>query len=536
MAGLAAAFGSGSMTNSFRELEDADCILVFGSNTTVAHPVASRHLLRAREKGKRLVVIDPRRTHIDEQADMHLPIKPGTDVALVNSLLHVIYKNGWQNQEFIDQRTENSRELLQAIENYPPEKAAKICEIPAEDIEKIAKWYSSVEKGSIVYVLGITQHSHGVDNVKSLANLAMFCGHIGRPSTGVNPFRGQNNVQGACDMGVLPNVLTGYQKVFDENVREKFERAWDAKLSDQPGLTQVEQIEALIDGRMKGLVVFGANPLMSYPDVDRVRKAYEAAEFVLSIDIFPTPSTDMSDVVLPGASFAETDGTFTSSERRVQRLHKAIEPLGGKTNWQIIQELAQRLGSSMHYEAAEAIFKEIAELTPYYQGMSYPRIEARGLCWPCPDSNHPGTQYLHKDKFTHGKGIFHPVEYKGAAEVPDEEYPFWLITGTIYNHYLTGSMTGRCISLNKEGSEAIVEINPNDAEKLGVSNEDILRAKTRRGNIEVRAVITDKLTPGSVFIPLHFIDQPANRLTSAALDPVSKTPEYKACAVKLEAV
>lgn len=524
------------MTNSFRELEDADCILAFGSNTTVAHPVASGHLFRAKEKGGRLVVIDPRKTQIAHQADLYLPIKPGSDVALINGILHVIHQNGWHDEAFIEERTENLEELLEIIGRYPPQRAAAICEVPQEAIEQAAEWYARADKGSIVYVLGITQHSHGVDNVKSLANLAMFCGQIGRPSTGVNPFRGQNNVQGACDMGVLPNVLPGYQKVTDPQVVDTFERGWDVRLSNKPGMTQLEQIEALLDGRLKGLVVFGANPLVSYPDVQTVHKASEAAEFILSIDIFPTPSTELSDVVLPGASFAETDGTFTGSERRVQRLRRAIPPLGGKTNWEILQELTQRFERPLHYRSAEEIFDEMASLTPYYQGMSYPRLDPEGLCWPCPDPQHPGTQYLHKDRFVRGKGRFHGIEYRGAAEVPDEAFPFWLITGTMFNHYLTGTMTRRCPRLNTENAEAIVEMSPKDAEKLGIAQGDKIRASTRRGEITVKAILTDDMRPGCVFIPLHFLEQPANRLTNPALDPESKTPEYKACAVKLETV
>jgi formate dehydrogenase major subunit len=539
VAGLAAAFGSGAMTNSFAELEKARCILVIGSNTTVAHPVASMRLMRARSNGAKLIVADPRQTQIAQLAHLHVQHNLGTDVALINGMMHVIYKNGWHNQAFIEERTEKIEDLLQVIEDYPPGKVAEITGVPVETIKQMAEWYAKSEASAICYVLGITQHCCGTDNVKSLANLAMLCGHIGRPSTGVNPIRGQNNVQGACDMAALPNVLPGYQYITVPEHLEKFSKAWGVQLSPTPGLTLVEQIEAIHAGKIKGLVVFGANPTVSYPDITRVEDALKKLECLVVQDIFPTATTDLAHVVLPGASFAETDGTFSNSERRVQRVRKAIEPIPGKENWETIQELSGRMGYPMKYNSAEEIFDEMASLTPAFGGMTYERLAEKGLCWPCPTPEHPGTQYLHKDRFSRGLGLFHAVPYRAPAEAPDQEFPFWLTTGTIFTQYLTGTMTRRCSSLHYENPEVFVEINPKDANRLHIAEGEEIEAQTRRGAIMVKALLTERVKPGVVFIPLHYVENAANRLTNstqAALDPATKTPEYKVCAVSLKKV
>jgi formate dehydrogenase major subunit len=521
------------MTNSFAELEHADCVLVIGSNTTVAHPIAAKRLMRVRGNGGRLIVADPRRTQIAQLADLHVQHHLGTDVALINGLMHVIYQNGWHNQAFIEARTENFPALLEMIEQFPPARVAQITGVTEAELLKMAEWYAKSASSAICYVLGITQHTTGTDNVKSLANLAMLCGHIGRRSTGVNPIRGQNNVQGACDMAALPNVLPGYQYVtVPENVA-KFEQAWKVKLSATPGLTMVEQIEAIREGKLKGLVVFGANPVVSYPDANRVESALKAAEFFLVMDIFPTPSTALAHVVLPAASFAETEGTFTNSKRRVQRVRKAIEPLPGKTNWEAIQELSTRMGYPMHYESAEEIFAEMASLKPSYGGMSYARLNEKGLCWPCPTPDHPGTPYLHKDKFARGLGNFQAIDYRPPAETPDSDYPFWLTTGTIFSQYLTGTMSRRCPSLHRENPEVFIEIHPQDARRLHIDQGEKIKTSTRRGSITAKAWVTERVRPGVVFIPMHFMENAANRLTSAALDPVTMTPEYKVCAVNL---
>jgi formate dehydrogenase major subunit len=533
VAGLAAAFGSGAMTNSFVELESANCILAIGTNTTVAHPIGSMRLMRARANGANLIVADPRRTQIASLAHLHIQHRLGTDVALINGIMHIIYKNGWHNQAFIEERTENFPALVEMIEKFPPERTSEITGVPVAHLQQAAVWYAKSEASAICYVLGITQHTTGTDNVKSLANLAMLCGHIGRPSTGVNPIRGQNNVQGACDMGALPNVLPGYQYVTVPDNVAKFEKAWKVKLSSTPGITMYEQIEALLEGKIKGLVVFGANPVTSYPDANRVEAAMKAAEFLLVMDIFPTTTSEHAHLVLPAASFAESDGTYSNSERRVQRVRPAIDPIPGKTNWETIQELSTRMGYPMKYSSGEEIFNEMASLTPAFGGMSFPRLNEKGLSWPCPTPDHPGTQYLHKGKFSRGLGMFHGIDFRPPAEKPDDEYPFWLTTGSLFTHYLTGTMTRRCPTLHHENPVVEVEINPEDAKRLDVKAGDQVKASTRRGSIMVRALVTRRVRPGVVFIPLHFAENAANRLTNAALDPLTKTPEYKVCAVNL---
>jgi len=534
VAGLAAAFGSGAMTNSFREIEDANCLFVIGSNTTVAHPIGSMRMMRALQKGAKLIVVDPRKTQIASLAHLHVRHNLGTDVALINGMMHVICKNGWHNQAFIEERTENFEALAAMIEQYPPERVAAITGVPVETLTTMAEWYAKAEASAIFYVLGITQHTCGTDNVKTLANLAMLCGHIGRPSTGVNPIRGQNNVQGACDMGALPTVFPGYQYISVPDNVKKFEAAWKVKLSSTPGLTMIEQIDGIREGKVKALVVFGANPVVSYPDANRVQQALEEVEFLLVMDIFPTSTTELAHVLLPAASFAETEGTFSNSERRVQRVRQTIPPMQGKTNWEIIQELSTRLDYPMNFRSGEEIFDEVASLAPSYSGMSFPRLEKQGLCWPCPTPDHPGTPYLHKDKFARGKGLFSAIEFKPPAESPDADYPFWLTTGTIFTQYLTGTMSRRCPTLDHENPEVFVEINPADAAQLHLQSGDTVRASTRRGSIKAKAWITPRVNPGVVFIPMHYLENAANRITNCALDPVTKTPEYKVCSVHLE--
>ena len=524
------------MTNSFKELEDADCIFIIGSNTTVGHPLVATRIYRAKAKGAKIIVADPRETQIARFADVYVRQRLGSDVALINSMMNVIFKKRWHKTKFIKERTENFEAFKEVIKQFPPERGEEITGVPADDIERMAQYYAKAKAGSIVYCMGITQHTTGVDNVKSLANLAMLCGHIGRPSTGVNPLRGQNNVQGACDMGGLPNVYPGYQAVTIPEIQQKFEKAWNVELPSSVGLTIVDMMESILHGKIKGLVIMGENPMVSDPDINHVRHALEAAEFVMVMDIFPTPTTELAHVVLPAASFAEKEGTFSNSERRVQRVRKAIEPVGeARPDWQIIQDLSNRIGYAMNYGSAEDIFKEITQLTPSYAGMSYPRLEGEGLCWPCPTPDHPGTAYLHKDRFARGPGFFSPIDYRPPAEEPDEEYPFWLTTGRAYVHYHTGTMTRRSPHLHQEMPESIMEIHPEDAERMQIQDGDIVQISSRRGSIKSRVQVTDRIGKGVVFMPFHFAESAANVLTNAALDPIAKIPEYKVCAVKLEA-
>ena len=395
------------MTNSMEEIADADCIFVIGSNTTSSHPLVASRIFRAKKKGAILIVADPRKIHLAQIANIHVRQNLGTDVALLNGIMHVILDRGLHNSTFVEERTEGFEELKKVVADYPPEKVQEITGVDAKDIIRIAEYYAKAERGSIVYCMGITQHTTGVDNVKSLANLAMLAGQIGRESTGVNPLRGQNNVQGACDMGALPNVYPGYQQVTLLDNQQKFESAWGAKLSGEVGLTVPAMLTGLSDGSVKAMYVMGENPMQSDPDTHHVEKALKKAELLIVQDIFLTPTAELAHVVLPGASYAEKDGTFSNTERRVMRVRKAIEPVGdSRADWEIIQEVSNRFGYPMNYESPEAIMQEIASLTPSYGGISYDRLEGDGLQWPCPDRNHPGTKFLHKDVFARGKGTF----------------------------------------------------------------------------------------------------------------------------------
>ena len=523
------------MTNSIAEIEDADCIFVTGSNTTSSHPLVATRIFRALEKGAKLVVADPRRIQLALKADVYARQNLGTDVALLNGMMHVILKNNWHDQQFVEERCEGFEEFKAVIDNYPPEKVAEITGVSADDIAKIAEYYAKAEAASIVYCMGITQHTTGVDNVKSLANLAMLTGNMGKEATGVNPLRGQNNVQGACDMGGLPNVYSGYQAVNVIDNQTKFEDAWNAKLSDQIGLTIPFMLSGLADGSLKALYTVGENPMVSDPDIAHVEKALNNAELLVVQDIFLTPTAELAHVVLPGTSFAEKDGTFSNTERRVQLVRKAIEPVGeSKTDWEIIQEISNRFGYPMNYGSAEEIMQEISSLTPSYGGITYERLQGDGLTWPCPDKDHPGTKFLHKDKFARGLGLFHAIEYQPPAEVVDEEYPFWLSTGRVYVHYHTGTMTRVSPTLHAEMPEGTLEMHPQDANELGVREGEAVKVASRRGEITAKVTVTDRVGVGVVFMPFHFAETCANILTNPAHDPIAKIPEYKVCAVRVE--
>jgi len=535
--GLAGTFGSGAMTNSISCFEKADCFLVTGSNTTEQHPLIGSRIIRSVvERGARLIVVDNRRIRLAEFADLHVGCKNGTDVAFLNGAMNVIISEGLQDKEFIASRTENFEELKKVVANYPPERAAKLCGITPEEIIQVARMFAKADKAMIVYSMGITQHTHGVDNVKSCANLAMLTGNLGRPGTGVNPLRGQNNVQGACDVGALANVFTGYQKVTDALMREKFEKAWGVQgLPGEEGLTVTTAINAAADGKLKGLFVLGENPMMSDPDQNHVRHALENLEFLVVVDIFPTDTTDFADVILPAACYAEKDGTFTSTERRVQRVRKAAQPVGNsRADWEIISEIARRAGyNGMQYNSPKEIMDEIASVTPIYGGISLDRIDQVGLQWPCPAPDHPGTPVLHKDRFSRGLGLFSPAEYTPSAELPDDEYPFILSTGRNYFHFHTGTMTRRSQILDREEPGPYVEINDEDAKALGIRDKEMVFVATRRGELKAKARVTDKIREGVIFMTFHFKEGPANLLTNNALDPVAKIPEYKVCAAKV---
>ena len=523
------------MTNSIEDFEGADCILIIGSNTTVAHPLIATRMFRAKKNGAKIIVADPRKVHISEIADLRINHQMGTDVALLNGMMNVILENGWQDQTYIDEQTEEFEKFRNVVESFTPEMASEICGVPAEDIREMAELFATAENASIAYCMGITQHTTGVDNVKTIANLAMLTGNLGKKFSGVNPLRGQNNVQGACDMGGLPNVYTAYQPVTSPAVAEKYEKAWDVEgLSQTVGLTIPAMLEGLDDQSVKALYIMGENPVVSDPDVTHVKKALAKAEILIVQDIFLTATAEMADVVLPGVSFAEKDGTFSNSERRVARVRKAVEPLGeARQDWQIIQDISSRFGYPMNYSGPEEIFAEMALLTPSYAGISYERLEGDGIQWPCPTADHPGTPFLHKGKIARGKGLFHGIDFTPPAEIVDDEYPFWFSTGRVFAHYHTGTMTRNSPTLDAEIKEGFIEINTEDAVKLELKQGDWVTVSSRRGSVDTKAMVTKRIDQGSVFMPFHFIESCANILTNPAHDPICKIPELKVCAVNI---
>jgi predicted molibdopterin-dependent oxidoreductase YjgC len=461
--------------------------------------------------------------------------KPGTDVALINAMMNVIISEKLLDSDFINDRTEGFSELVNAVKDFTPEMAEEITTVPAEKIRQAARIYAGASSASIIYSMGITQHTTGTDNVLSLANLSMLTGNVGKESTGVNPLRGQNNVQGACDLGALPNVYPGYQSVEDPKIRAKFENAWSKKLSPNKGLTVVEFFHAVETGDIKAIYIMGENPALSDPNLNRTRKALETVDFLVVQDIFLSETAQYADVVLPSFCFAEKDGTFTNTERRVQRVRAAVPPPGqSRSDWETICDVSTKLGYPMSYDSAGQIMDEIASVTPIYGGISFDRIDSVGLQWPCTDKDHPGTKYLHKGKFTRGRGKFHPVEFKAPAEDPSDEYPFVLSTGRQLYQFHTGTMTRKSAAINQVSPTGYVEIHIEDAGKLGIADGDRVEVVTRRGKVSTLAKVTRNIERGWLFMPFHFCEGPANMLTIDALDPLAKIPEYKVCAATIQ--
>ena len=532
------AFGSGAMTNSIAEIRNADCILVIGSNTTENHPVIALEVKAAvRQKKAKLIVADPRRIELVDFATLWLQQRPGTDVALINGILNAIVSNGWLNQAFIEERTEGFEAFAESIRDDTPEAVEKITGVPARDIVEAARLYARSPNSSILYAMGITQHATGTNNVLALANLAMATGQVGKPFSGVNPLRGQNNVQGSCDMGGLPNFYTGYQRVDDGAVRQKFEMAWGVPLSPRPGVTLMEMMEGVAQGRIKALFILGENPRLSDPDAGKVIEELKHLDLLVVQDIFLSETAEMAHVVLPGVSFAEKDGTYTNTERRVQRIRKAIDPIGdSRPDWRILCDLSTRLGYPMTYASSEEIMDEIISLTPSYGGMRYDRLEGLGLQWPCPSSEHPGTPILHKGRFSRGMGKFHITPYAPAPELPDREYPFILTTGRVLSHYHT-MISRKSRGLSEIYPEGVVEVNPDDANRLGIRPDNgLVEVASRRGRIRAKAKISENLPPGVAFMTFHFKEAAANLLTMDTLDPVAKIPGFKVCAVNIRKV
>lgn len=533
MAGLAKIFGSGAMTNSIWEIEGMEVLFIIGSNTKETHPVIANRMIKARRKGAKIIIADPRKIPMVKFADIHLQIRPGSDIALISSMANVILSEGLQNKEFIQEKTEGFEQWKASIETFTPDYAEKITGVPKEDIIRAARMYGSSRKAGVFYTMGITQHACGTDNVTALANLVSLTGNIGREFTGINPLRGQNNVQGASDAACLPNVYPGYQNVVDPDIRNKFEKAWGGPLSPKAGLTSTVMMNEASAGRLKALYIMGENPIITDPNMHHTVKALERLEFLVVQDIFLTDTAKLAEVVLPAACSFEKNGTFTNTERRVQRIRKAVNPPGeAKEDLLIIAAISKRLGLDMEH-SAEKIFEEYSQLWPAMAGISYARIQKHGLCWPCPAADHPGTPYLYKDGFPKGKVPFIPVSYQPPAEVCDTEYPFVLTTGRNLFQYHSGSMTRRVEPIETHAGEPYVEINPFDSKNLGISSGDMIKVRSRRGEIAIKARITPRVSEGTVFIPMHYREAAANLLTNDALDPQVKIPELKVCAVTI---
>jgi formate dehydrogenase alpha subunit len=523
------------MTNSFADYLNTDLFFVIGSNPTEAHPMAGAKIMSSLLNGTKLIVADPRRIELAEKADIWLQHRPGTDIPLLNGLMHIILKEGLHDQKFIEERTEGFEDLKATVEKYTPARVSEMTGVPEKLLYDAARLYATTAKAMLCYTLGITEHICGVDNVMSVANLAMLTGHLGKEGCGVNPQRGQNNVQGACDMGALPGDYPGYQKVVNPEAQAKFEKAWGVKLSAKPGLTIPDMMDAAVEGKVKAMYVLGEDPVMTDPDANHIKKAFNKMDFVVVQELFMSETAKLADVILPGASFAEKDGTFSSSERRVQRVRKAIEPIGdSRPDWWIICEIAKRMGYPMEYAHPEQIFNEMAALTPSYGGINYERIEHTGLQWPCPTLDHPGTPVLHTKSFARGKGLFKAIEHTPPAEMPDEEYPYLLSTGRILYHY---NVTTRYSSaLDAHRPEEMAMIHPADAATLGVCTGDKVRVTSRRGSVVTKVDVTDKVLTGMIWMSFHYRETPTNELTVNAFDPVSKTGEYKVAAVQIEKI
>lgn len=525
------------MTNSISEIQDAACIFVIGSNTKDTHPIIGRQITRAVTRGAKLIVADPRRTVMRRMADIWMGHRPGTDVALLNAMARVIIEERLYDASFVEERCEGFEALKKSIMDPPLSMAETITGIPLEKIARAARTFAQSPPAAILYAMGITQHSHGTNNVKAIANLALLTGNIGKPSTGVNPLRGQNNVQGACDMGALPNVFPGYQKVDDKEARKKFEKAWGCKLSPTPGITLTEVFEAVHAGRVNALYIMGENPVVTEADTSSVEESIPKLDLLIVQDLFLTETARMADVVLPAASFAEKDGTFTNTERRVQRVRKAVEPLGqSRPDWKIICDIAKSMGAKgFDFESPEEIMEEIRNLTPSYGGITYERIETSGLQWPCPDLEHPGTPYFYAEKFTtpSGLGQFTPLEYAPPAEETSREYPLVLTTRRSIFHY-HGTLSQKVHGMNVLRGEEQVEINPVDAATLEIEDGETVKVVSRRGTVRAKAKISEVTHPGVVSMTFHYSETRTNMLTHGALDPIAKIPELKVCAVKIE--
>lgn len=527
------------MTNTIADItRESDAILLVGSNPEHAHPVIGMQVRQAVQRGAKLIVVDPRDIDLAKNADIHLKLKPGTNVALVNGMMNIIINEGLADEKFIAERTENFEELKEIVKDYTPEKVAEICGIDVDMLREAARVYATVDKAPIMYCLGVTEHHTGTEGVMSLSNLAMLVGKIGRPGCGVNPIRGQNNVQGACDMGASPNQFTGYQNIDKEGVLDKFEKAWNTNLNPKIGTKATDCFPKMLTGEIKGLFIFGEDPVRTDPNTHHVIKCLEALDFFVIDELFMTETAKLADVILPGISYAEKEGTFSNTERRVQRVRKAVTIEGeAKEDTWIFTEIMNRMGYPQPHLTAAEIMDEIASVTPSFAGISHARLDSeeiggRGIQWPCPSADHPGTPIMHVGKFARGLGYFRPAKYMESAELPDSEYPLLMMTGRILYHYNACAMTDKTAGINEIANSNFIEINTVDAGNLDIKDGELIEVSSRRGKITATAHVSGKTNAGQVWMPFHYVDG-ANWLTNDSLDGISSTPEYKVCAVKV---
>ena len=536
VAGLAKTLGSGAMTNPIYDItHDVDVILLVGSNPEEAHPVVGMQIRQAVKNGTRLIVVDPRSIGLTKYADIHLKLRPGTNVAFANGMMHVIIKEGLTDGNYIKENTEDYEKIAELVKDYTPEKVGEICHIEPAKIVEAARMYARADKAPIIYCLGVTEHSTGTEGVMSLSNLALLTGKLGRSGCGVNPLRGQNNVQGACDMGALPTDYPGYQKVDNDEVRAKFEKAWGVELNPKPGLKATDVFPAAIKGDIKGLYICGEDPLVTDPDTEHIKKALGSLDFFVIQELFMTKTAECADVILPGVSYAEKEGTFTNTERRVQRIRTAVKLEGdARLDTDIIIDLMNAMGYPQPHLTASQIMDEIASVTPSFAGISFERLDnGESLQWPCKDKQSTGTPIMHVGHPARGKALFYPAEYKAASELPDDDYPFFLTTGRILYQYNAAAMTSRSEGLVEIAGEGFIEINYKDADRLGIKNGERIYVESRRGKITATARVGRKVSQGETWMPFHFPDSPVNTLTNAALDDFARIPEYKVCAVNI---
>ena len=537
MAGLAATIGRGAMSNPLRDMEKPTAIFCIGTNMTECHPVAATRLKKAMRNGAKLIVADPRRIRLAEIADLYLPLRVGTDVALLSAMAHVIAREGLIDRAFMAARTEEGEEFLAHIEDLTPEWAEEITGVPAADIETAARWYGEAERGAIFYTLGVTEHICGVDNVQSLSNLALMTGNIGREGTGINPMRGQNNVQGAGDSGALPNNYPGFQPVTDPANREKFSKRYGTELDPDKGITKVRAFELAAEGKIKAMLICGENSLISDADRTHSQRALDSLDHLVVIDIFLTETAELADVVLPASAWAETDGVFINTERRIQRVRAAVRPQGeAKPDWWIVSQLASRLGvGGFEYESAKDVFNELCSVSPPYAGVNWDRAGEGTYQWPVPHDGHPGTPRLHEQEFPRGRGLFKRLSQRDPAETISDDYPVWLTTGRRLEHYHTRTMTGRASGMDYLAGEELLEVHPDDVARWQLADGGWCHMSSPRGEVRVRVKATERSPRGTVFCSFSFSNVPVNVLTGSGYDPITETAELKVCPVRLVA-